>query len=153
MIANKERLQSQNPFVPATRKLLIELSKLGIRTEQWTDYKWDVKYSEDQSKLRLFVPRPNARPFEMDLHRSAWGLFNRLRTCFGRFHSSVDKWRLASTSICECGAVDKKKSHLILILESSLHRVTRGCYGLLVLEDETGCWLNNIAPTFEADLP
>ena len=44
-----------HPFVPATCKLLHELSKLSIRAAQWTDNNWDAKYSEGQSELRLFV--------------------------------------------------------------------------------------------------
>ena len=66
--AQEEKLRSRHPFVPAARKL------------QWIDYKWDVKYSEDQSKIRLFVLRSSARPFGMDLPRLAWVRLNRLRT-------------------------------------------------------------------------
>ena len=38
-----------------------ELSELSICAAQWIDYKWNAKYSEGQSELRLFVPRYRAR--------------------------------------------------------------------------------------------
>ena len=34
----RKRLKSRRPFVPAARKLLNDLSKLGIRAAQWTNY-------------------------------------------------------------------------------------------------------------------
>ena len=61
--AHEERLRSRHPE---------DQSKLTIRAAQWIDYKWDVKYSEDQSELRLFVPRPSARLLGMGLPRPAW---------------------------------------------------------------------------------
>ena len=67
IIADEERLRSRHPVVPAVRKLLYELSKLSIRAAQWIDYKWDVKYGEDQSELLFFVPKPRARPLGIGL--------------------------------------------------------------------------------------
>ena len=52
-------IRSRHPFVPAAGKLINELSKLSIQAAQWINYKWDVKYCEDQLELRLFVSRPN----------------------------------------------------------------------------------------------
>ena len=40
--ASKERLKSRRPFVPAARKLLNNLSELGIRAAQWTNLGWDT---------------------------------------------------------------------------------------------------------------
>ena len=80
-----------------------------------------MNYSEDQSELRLFVPRPNARPLGIDLPRPAWVRLNRLRTGDERFQPSTLKWGLAPTSICECGALDQTASYIIL--ECPLHRV------------------------------
>ena len=82
---HEERLLSQHLFVPVARKMLNELSKLSIRTAQWIDYKWDGKYFEDQSELRLFFPRPSARPLRMDLPRPAYARLNRFGTGVGRF--------------------------------------------------------------------
>ena len=41
--ASKERLKSRCPFVPATRKLLHNLSELGIRAAQWTNLTWGIE--------------------------------------------------------------------------------------------------------------
>ena len=65
--AHEERLRSRHPFVPAARNLLNTLSKLSIRAAQEIDNKWDFKYSEDQTELRLFVPRPSNRPLGIRL--------------------------------------------------------------------------------------
>ena len=43
----------------------------------------------------------------------------------------------------ECGAFDQTAVHVIL--ECSLHRAPSGYHGLMVLNDETRCWFNNIA--------
>ena len=123
--------------------MLSDLSKLSIRVALWIDYKWDVKYCENQSELRLFVPRPNTRSLGMGLPRPAWVRLNHLCTGVGRFQSSMHKWGLSPTSICECGTLDQTASHLIL--ECSLHGASRGYHRLLVLADEARCWLNNIA--------
>ena len=53
-----ERLPPRHPFVLEACKLLGELSEMSVRAVQWIDFKWNAKYSEGQSKLRLFVPRP-----------------------------------------------------------------------------------------------
>ena len=139
--AHRERLRSRRPFVPAARKLLSELSDLDIRAAQWTDYKWDVEYLESTSDLHAFVPRASTRPLGMGLPRTAWVKLNRFRTGVGRFQSSMHKWGLAPTSICECGALNQTAAHVIL--ECPLHRAPRGYHGLRILDDDTRCWLNN----------
>ena len=106
---------------------------------------------ENQSELRLFFPRPSARPLQMGLPRPTWVRFNYLRTSVGRFQSFMRKWGLAPTSICECGASDIIASHLIL--ECRLHRAPKEYHGLLVVDDDTRCWLNNIAANIKEDFP
>ena len=86
-------------------------------------YVWNVKYCEDQSELRLFVPKPSARPYGMGLSRLAWVRLSHFRTGVGRFQSFLHKWGLAPTSICEYGALDQTASHLIL--KCTLHRPPR----------------------------
>ena len=54
------------------------------------------------------------------------------------------KWGLAPTSTCACGVLDQTTAHAIL--ECSLyHQAHRGYHGLLIRDDKTRCWLNNIA--------
>ena len=40
--ADKERLQTQHPFVAVACQLLNDLPKVGIRAAQWIDYKWHI---------------------------------------------------------------------------------------------------------------
>ena len=138
----QERLRSRRPFVPAARKLLNDLSELGIRAAQWTNLKWNTEYCGSTSRLRDFIPRASTRPLGMGLPRSAWVRLNRLRTGVGCFHSSMHKWGLAPTSSCECGASEQTADHIISLCPT--HRAPRGMVGLSVLDDETRCWLNTI---------
>ena len=96
------RLRSRRPFVPGARNLLDNLAKLGIRASEWINHKWKTEYCENAFRLHAFVLRTGARPVGMGLPRAAWVKLNRLRTGVGRFHSSMHKWGLVSSSNCEC---------------------------------------------------
>ena len=52
----RERLNSRRPLVPATRKQLNDLSKLGIRAARWTNDRWSAEYSKRTSVLHVFIP-------------------------------------------------------------------------------------------------
>ena len=110
-------LQSRHHFLRAARKLLNELSKLSIRAAQWTDYKWDAKYSNGQLELRLFVPR---RPVFGHLAEVCSYLYWKIRTGVGRFQSWMRKQGLSPTSICERDVLDETAAEVIL--EFPLHR-------------------------------
>ena len=84
----QERLKSRRPFVPAARKLLNDLSKLGIRAAQWTNYKWSAENSKRTSALHAFISRAISRPLGIGLPRTSWVKLNHLRTGLGRFYSS-----------------------------------------------------------------
>ena len=135
------RLRSRRPFVPDARNLLDNLARLGIRASKWTNHKWNAEYCENASMLRVFVPETGARPVGMGLPRVAWVKLNRLRTGVGRFYSSMHKWGLAPSPICECGASEQTANHVLIACP--IHRVPHGARGLMVLDDETRCWLNN----------
>ena len=60
--ASKERLKSRYPFASTTRKLLYNLSELGIRAAQWTNLTWDTEYSKSMSALSVYIPRVSTRP-------------------------------------------------------------------------------------------
>ena len=136
------RLRSRRSFVPAARNLLDNLSRLGIRASEWTNHKWKTEYCENASRLRDFVPGIGARPVGMALARAAWVKLNRLRTGVGRFHLFMQKWNLASSPNCECGASEQTADHVLRACP--IHRAPRGARGLTVLDDETRCWLNSI---------
>ena len=61
------RLRSRRPFVPGARNLLNNRARLGIRSSEWTNHKWNAEYCENASRLRAFVPRTGARPVGMGL--------------------------------------------------------------------------------------
>ena len=135
------RPRFRRPFMPAVWNLLDNLARLGIRASEWTNYKWNTEYCDIASRLRTFVPGTGARPVGMGLPRAAWVRLNRLRTGFGRFHSSMHKWGLAPSPNCECGAFEQTADHVLTACP--IHRAPHGARGLTVLDDETRCWLND----------
>ena len=141
--ADRKRLKSRHPFVPAARKLLDSLSTMGTRVAQWTNAKWNMEYSERISGLHDFIPKVSTRPMGMSLPRASWVRLNRLRSGVGRFGSSMYKWGLAPFPNCECGANEQTADHIIS--QCPTHRAPRGMFGLTVLDDETRCWLNSLA--------
>ena len=76
--ASKERLKSRHPFAPAARKLLHNLSELGIHAAQWANLTWDTEYSKSMSALGVYIPRVSTSPIGMSLTRTAWVKLNRL---------------------------------------------------------------------------
>ena len=95
----------------------------------------------ESKELRLFVPRPTATPLGMGLPRLFWERLNRFCTGVEEFQSSMHKWRLNPTSICECAALDQTQP---MRFRNARYIVPQEDNGLLVLDDETRCWLNNI---------
>ena len=106
------RLRSRRPFVSASRNLLDNLARFGIRASEWTNHKWNAEYY-DASRLRGFVPWTSGRPVGMGLPRAAWVKLNRLRTGAGRLHSSMHKRGLAPSPNCECGASEQTTDHVL----------------------------------------
>ena len=111
--SHQVRLRSRCPFVPGVQNLLDNLARLGIRTSEWTNHKWNAEYCENASRLRAFVPETGARPVRMGLPHAAWVKLNCLRTSVGRFHSSIHKWGLAPSPNCECGASEQTADHVL----------------------------------------
>ena len=103
----QKRLKSRHPFVPAARKLLNDLSTLGIRTARWMNYRWSAGYSKRTSVLYVFISRTSSRLLAMGLPRTFSVQLNRLRTGAGCFHSSMYKWDLALSPNCERGATNQ----------------------------------------------
>ena len=136
------RLRSRRLFVPGAQNLLDNLARLGIHTSEWTNHKWKTEYCENASRLRAFVPGTGARPVGMGLPQAAWVKLNRLWTGVERFHSSMHKWSLAPSPNRECGASEQTADHVLTVCP--IHRAPHGAQGLMVLDDETRCWLNDI---------
>ena len=127
------RLRCRHPFVPGARNLLDNLAGLDIRASEWKNHKWNAELCENASKLCAFVPGTSARPVEMGLPQPAWVKLNRLRTGVGRFHSSMNKWGLAPSLNCECGASEQTADHVLTAC--SIHRAPHGARDLTVFDD------------------
>ena len=112
--ASKERSKPKRPFVPAARKLLHNLSELGIRAAQWTNLTWDTEYSKSMLALGVYIPRVSTRPIGISLTRTAWVKLSRLRTSVGRFGLSMHKWGLAPSAKCKCDASEQTADHITL---------------------------------------
>ena len=138
----RERLKSRRSFVPAARKLLDSLSEMDVRAAECTNTKWDMEYSANALSLHAFIPKANSRTLGMGLPKAAWVKLNRLRSGVGRFCSSMYKWGLAPLANCECGASEQTADHIIS--QCPIHRAPRGMFGLMVLDDETRCWLKSL---------
>ena len=138
----RERLKSRRSFVLAARKLLDSLSEMDVRAAEWTNTKWDMEYSANALSLHAFILKASSRPLGMGLPRAAWVKLNHLRSGVGRFCSSMYKWGLAPLENCECGASEQTADHIIS--QCPIHRAPRGMFGLMVLDDETRCWLKSL---------
>ena len=101
-----------------------------------------MEYCENASRLRAFVPETGARPVGMGLLRAAWVKLNHLQTGVGRFLLSMHKWGLAPLPNCECGTSEQTADHVLTAC--LIHQAPHGARGLMVLDDKTQCWLNNI---------
>ena len=78
--------------MPAVRKLLNDLSELGIRVAQWTNYIDEAQGTPEAHSYSAFsFLGPVAKLFGMGLVRTSWVKLNRLRACVRRFHSSTYK--------------------------------------------------------------
>ena len=54
---HQEILKYRRPFVLAARNLLNNLVGLGIRASEWTNHKWNANHCDNNSTLRVFIPR------------------------------------------------------------------------------------------------
>jgi len=98
--ANARRLQSRHPFVPAAQHLISSSDNNNIRAAQWADYQWNAEWTDNLTRLRIFIPNTGTHPPGMTLPRRAWVRLNRLRTGVGRFRSCLYKWGMASSAAC-----------------------------------------------------
>ena len=65
----QERLKSRRPFVPAARKLLNDLTELGMRAAQGTNYKWSAEYLNAHPYSMFLISGPILGPLD-------WGCQN-----------------------------------------------------------------------------
>ena len=102
--------------------------------------------SEIASKIISMMPfltMTNTRPVQMDFPQAVSIELNHLHISVRRFHLSMHKWGLASSSHCQCGALEQTTDHILITC--SIHRALHRAQGLTVLNNKTQCWLNTIA--------
>ena len=128
---------------------LLAPSRIGCKSAgpchlQWADHQWNAEWTDNPTRLPIFIPNTSTHPPRMTLLRRAWVRLNRLRTGVGRFYSCLYKRGMAPTAACECGTEEQTIDHVVL--QCPIHRPPHGLYGLTVLDDETTEWLLNICP-------
>ena len=138
----QEKLKFSRSFVAAAQSLLNDLSELGIRVAEWTNYRWSTEYYKNTSIHRVFISSANTGPFGMGLPKTTWIKLNcpciGFR-CFIRSCAMV----LALSSNYKSGAAEQTADCLISQLVS-LMRNLRGVIGLTVLDNDIRCNLDAI---------
>ena len=107
------RLRSRHPFVPAAKQFLRTIKEKNVNVAWWADHAWSVEWRNNASRLRSFIPDARPCPLGLALPRPAWMRLNHLRTGVRRFRSSMHKWGMAPSAICECGVEDQTADHII----------------------------------------
>jgi len=82
------------------------------------------------TRLRIFIPDIGNHPLGATLPRRAWVRLNRLHSSVEHFRSCLQKWGMASSAACECGAEEQPSTMLSSNVQYGLH-------GLTVLDDGT----------------
>ena len=138
------RLKSRHSFVPAAQLLLKHASNLDVNATHWADHNWSVEWKKNSTRLHTFISDVDSHPTGMSLPRRAWVRLNRLRTGVGRFRSSMHKWGMAPSAICECDMENQTADHVIS--DCPIYSAPNGAQGLRNLDDSTIQWLLNKCP-------
>ena len=137
-------MKSRCPFVPTTWKLLNDLSKLGIRAAQWTNYRWSADYLNAHLYSMFSFPGPVlghrewACPEHLRLSSIACGL------AFGVFT------RLYTNGVslpCRIASVMPPIKSQTTLSQRAPYIGHLKVAGLTVLDDDTRCWLNTTTPS------
>ena len=110
--STRARLKSRHPFCQQADHLS-DLAPPGVTKQSWLRTRWkDDWLAAPPSRLHNFIRDPRSVP-GLDLPRKQWTTLNRLRTGVGRFSSSMLKWGLMDSSVCECGAPEQTVDHIL----------------------------------------
>ena len=90
--------------------------------------------------LRAFIPITIAWPVATSLPQTVWVKLNHLPAVVGRFHLYIHKWGHAPLPDCKCGRIEQTADHVLITYP--MHRAPLRALDLMVLHDETRCWLN-----------
>ena len=130
----RARLKSRRPFSQQAHHLSDLVTKQSWLRTRWKD-DW---LAAPPSRLHNFIRDPHSVP-GLDLPRKQWTTLNRLRTGVGRFSSSMLKWGLKDSSVCECGAPEQTVDHILDVCPQ--HRPPSGREGIVSLDEDTRAWL------------
>ena len=134
----RARLKSRRPFSQQAHHLS-DLAPSGVTKQSWLRTRWqDDWLGAPPSRLHNFILDPHSVP-GLDLPRKQWTTLNRLRTGVGRFSSSMLKWGLRDSSVCECGAPEQTVDHILDVCPQ--HRPPSGRQGIVSLDEDTRAWL------------
>ena len=134
----RARLKSRRPFSQQAHHLS-DLAPPGVTKQSWLRTRWkDDWLAAPPSRLHNFIRDPHSVP-GLDLPRKQWTTLNRLRTGVGRFSSSMLKWGLKDSSVCECGAPEQTVDHILDVCPQ--HRPPSGREGIVSLDEDTRAWL------------
>ena len=123
------RLKSRRPFMQASVQLM-KLVDHDNNVSHWMDQAWNMEWSNianrfrPRSKTRAVIFRPTP---EVKLD---W-----LRAGIGRFLMSMYKWRLASSTLCNCDAEQQTADHAIE--ECPIYKASKGVCEMKILEKES----------------
>ena len=138
------QLKSRHPFVPAALELLNDLNKTNIGAAHWADYRWNMEWQGNTSRLHQFIADVSSSPSGMNFPRPAWVRLNRLRTGVGLFRSTMHKWGMAPTAACECGAEEQTADHVIATCPT--YSYPDGVQNLARVDENLLAWLSEICP-------
>ena len=130
--AREERLRSGSPVVLAVRNLLNNLTRLGIRASEWTNYRWNT------STARV---HPGSCFHTQDQCQACWDKLTPNSLVLA-IPFVMHKWSLAPSPNCKCNASEQTTDHVLTACP--IHRAPYGAGGLMVLDEKTRHWLNKI---------
>jgi len=62
--ANARRLKSRHPFVLAAQLLISSSDNNTIRAAHWADHQWNAEWTENPTRLRIFIRDTGTHPSE-----------------------------------------------------------------------------------------
>ena len=128
----------------AALELLNDFAQSGNSVAQWADYKWNIGWRENTFRLHLFIAAISSVPFEMFFPRPPWVRLNRLRISFGLFCSTMHKWGMAPTTVCESGAKEQTAEHVML--SCPIYHHPNGARVLSAVDKNLVPWLTDTCP-------
>jgi len=60
--ANALRLKLRHPFVPTAQHLISSSDNNTIRGAQWVDHQWNAEWTDNPTRLRIFIPDTGTPP-------------------------------------------------------------------------------------------